>query len=163
MSLEKFDYGDDEDSSSSATTPLGELDELLGTSGGEHRGQPRRNSLLAELNMRVILQVAMAVVLLAVAGGLLAREAWARQARDTAFKQMTEANGRREYLHIIEGAEKFLTHLPGNGSKDARQANVVNLYSEALVHWVAQQPGKLDAPALARVERYKQLVKSNDQ
>ena len=150
-----------DDSAARATKPLNELDDLLGTSGGE-RHRPAHNSLLTELDMRVMLQMVVAVVLLAVAGGLLARDVWARQARDTAFRQMMDANGRREYLHVIEGAEKFLTHPPTSGGKDAREANVVSLYSEALVHWVAQQPGKLDADTLAHVARYKQLVKSKD-
>lgn len=161
MPLEDFDYGSDEDLSSTASTSNGELDTFFGVSGGEQRRAPKRQSVLAELNTRVILQVAVAVVLLAIGGGLLAREAWARRARDMSFKQMTEAREKREHLRIIEGAEKFLTHLPSNSS-DAREADVINLYSEALVHWVANQPGNLDAPALARVERFKKLVKDGE-
>jgi hypothetical protein len=165
MSTGPFDYGDDDDDSSArGNNSFNELDDILGTSGAEHRRPPPspRNSLLADLDMRVILQVVVAVVLLALAGGLVARDAWARRARDTAFNQMVDATGKREYLRVIEGAEKFLTHPPSNGGKDAREANVVSLYSEALVHWVAQQPGKLDDTALKRIGRYKQLVKSTD-
>ncbi|HEX8140680.1 MAG TPA: hypothetical protein VF544_24145 [Pyrinomonadaceae bacterium] len=164
MSLGTFDYGGDDDSSAREKSPLGELDDLLGMGGAadERRRANPRPSLLAELDMRVMIQVAAAVVLLLVAGGLLARDIWARHARDAAFRQMLEANSRGESLHVIESAEKFLTHRPLNGSRDAREADVVGLYSEALVHWVAEQPGKLDANALAHVARYKQLVKAGN-
>ncbi len=162
MSREPFDYGGDDDSPSRSTDPLSELDAMLGTSGAEPRQRPAHSSLLAELDMRVIIQVVVAVVLIAVVGGLLARDAWARHARDTAFRQMMDANDRRDYLRVIQGAEKFLTNPPRNDSSDARKANVVSLYSEALMHWVAQQPGKLDANAHAHIARYKQLVKITD-
>lgn len=164
MTPEEFDYGGDDDSKTPTrgTKTLNELDELLGASGTEEKRAPKRSPLLAELDLRVTLQVAVAVVLLSVAGVLLIRGAWARQTRDTSFRQMVDAAGRREYLSVIEAAEKFLTHMPLNGSRDAREEQVVSLYSEALVHWVAQQPGKLDAAATARVERYRQLVKSHE-
>jgi hypothetical protein len=162
MSLEEFDYGGDDNTSAPETKSLNELDDLLGTSGTEDRRPRKHKSLLAELNMRVMLQVAVAVVLLSVAGVMLVRDVWARQTRDTAFRRMIDANGRREYLRAIEAAEKFLTQMPLNGSRDVREENVVSLYSEALVHWVAQQSGKLDPSALARVARYQQLVKSHD-
>lgn len=162
MSQDPFDYGGHDDSPARAATSLDGLDELLGVSGVEPRPKPTHNSLLAELDMRITLQVVVAVILLAAAGGLLAREMWARQARDTAYSQMLEASGRREYLRVMEGAEKFLTHQPLNGSGDMRAANAVNLYSEALVHWVAQQPDTLDDAARARVARHKQLVNSKD-
>jgi hypothetical protein len=162
MSLETFDYGDDDDSLTPEVKSFNELDDLFGTSGAEQQRSTKHNSLLTELNIRVMLQLVVAVLLLAVAGVLLVRDVWARQARDTAFHQMVDATGRGEYLRVIEGAEKFLTRSPLNGSNDAREANVVSLYSEALMHWVAQQPGKLDTAALAYVRRYQQLVKSGD-
>lgn len=162
MPLNPFDYGDD-DSSARDSTPLNELDELLGAPSGDGARRPSPgNSLAAELDMRVAMQAVAAVVLLAVAGGLLARDAWSRRARAEAFRQMTEAGARREHLRVIVGAEKFLTHRPLNGSRDAREADAVGLYSEALVHWVAQQPGKLDDTARAHITRYNQLVKSGD-
>jgi hypothetical protein len=161
MSFDTFDYGGDDESAARATKPLSEFDDLLGTSGAERARAPAHNSLLANLDMRVMVQVVVAVVLLIVASGIFARDAWARQARDTAFRQMTDAQGRREYLRVIEGAEKFLTHQPLNGGNDPRAPNVVNLYSEALVHWVAQQPA-LDDGARAHIKRYEQLVKNMD-
>ncbi|HVG33779.1 MAG TPA: hypothetical protein VM911_11880 [Pyrinomonadaceae bacterium] len=162
MPFETIDYGGDDDSTSRESGPPNELDDIFGTPVTERRRPPARASLLAELDMRVMLQVLVAFVLLLVAGGLLARDVWVRKARDTAFRQMVDANSRREYLHVIEGAEKFLSHAPLNGSRDAREADVISLYSEALVHWVAQQPGKLDSNALAHVSRYKQLVKNSN-
>ena len=112
--------------------------------------------------MRVTVQVVVAVILLTVAGGLIIRDSWARRVRDTAYRQMLDANSRREYLRVIEGAENFLTHESLNGSSDTREGGVISLYSEALVHWVAQRPGKLDADAHTQIARYKKLVKSPD-
>jgi hypothetical protein len=165
MSLETFDYGGDDSSTEEVEAP-NELDNLFdpsATSDTKQRPPRGNNSLLAELNMRIVLQVVVAVVLLAVAGGLLARDVWARSARDTAFRQMIESNDRREYVRVIEAAESFLNNQPLNRNSDNRETTVVSLYGEALVHWVAQQPGQLNPDAHARIARYKKLVKSPDQ
>lgn len=163
MSSEEFDYGSDEDNTSAhEARSSNEIDDLLGTPGTTHRRLAKRGSPLAELDIRVTLQVVVAILLLSVAGVMAVRDVSARQTRDTAFRQMMEANSQRDYLHVIEAAEKFLTQMPLNGSRDVREENVVNLYSAAIVHWVAQQPGKLDTNVLARIARYRQLVKSQD-
>lgn len=158
MDSDIFDYGD-ESSRRDADSPA-ELGDLFGQSEPARR-QPSRPPG-SGLDMRVTVQVVIAVVLLIIAGALLARDAWSRRARDTAFHQIIEANNKREYLRVIEAAENFLSHQPLNGSRDAREGGIVSLYSEALVHWVAQQPGSLDAKAHAHIARYKQLVKSPD-
>lgn len=160
MSSDIFDYGDDDDSSSQAASIPNELGDIFSSPDSAFRKGPKR--LEPGWETRIMVQVAAAVVLLAVAGGLLARDAWARRARDTAFRQMIDANSRRDYRRVIEAAESFLTHKPLNRSGDIREASVVGIYSEALVHWVAQQPGKLDSNVLSHVTRYKQLVKSPD-
>ncbi len=103
--------------------------------------------------------LALAAVLLAAAAGLFAHDLLARRKRDAAFQQVLAANDRREYLRVIDGAEQFLTNRPLSGAADGREEGVVGLYSEALVHWVAQRPGQLDADALARVERFRRLTK----
>jgi hypothetical protein len=158
MEPEIFDYGDEEDSSRQNNNTASELGDIFGPPDTD---QPRTSVRTnAGLDMRVTVQVVVAVILLVVAGGLLARDAWSRRARDTAFHQVIEANSKRDYLRVIQAAESFLTHQSVNGGRDAREDGVVSLYSEALVHWVAQQPGQLDANAHARVARYKQLVKS---
>lgn len=156
MPLETFDYGNDHESPGN-DRPISELDDLFGTSAGEPRRRPARDPL-GNLDMRVAIQVVVAIILVVVAGALLARDAWARQARDNAFRQMNEANSRHEYARVVEAAERFLTSQPFNRTKDDREPNVVSLYSEALVHWVAQQPGPLDDKTRAHVTRYKQLV-----
>lgn len=156
MALEPFDYGTD--SAAVNIDPRNDLDELLGGTGAARPRQPSRESALTDLGMRVILQVAVAVILLAAAAGLFAYDIRARQKRDAAFQQVVSAHDRREYLRVIEGAEQFLTNPPLRGPRDGREESVVGLYSEALVHWVAQRPGSLDADALARVERFKRMV-----
>ena len=154
----EIDYGADDDSSTRDAAAPNEYADIFGQSDSE---RPRPSRLPdAGLDMRVTVQVVVAVILLVIAGGLLARDAWSRRARDTAFHQAIEANSKREYLRVIQAAESFLTHQSVNGGRDSREDGVVSLYSEALVHWVAQQPGQLDANAHARVARYKQLVKS---
>jgi hypothetical protein len=158
MALEPFDYGTD--SAASHTDPLNDLDEMLGGSGSARPRPPSRESAFADLGMRVILQVAVAVLLLAAAVGLFVYDTRARQKRDAAFQQVLSANDQREYLRVIEGAEQFLSNSSLNGADDGREESIVGLYKEALVHWVAQRPGGLDADALARVERFKRLAKS---
>jgi hypothetical protein len=160
MNSDPFDYGGDDDSPTKDATPSNQLDEIFGSSDSEH---PRPNHQPnGGLGMRVTVQVVVAVILLTLAGGLLARDVWARRTRDTAFRHMIDANNKREYLRVMEAAEKFLTYKSLNGSGDTREGGVANLYGEALVHWVAQQPGKLDANAHAHVARYKKLVKNPD-
>jgi hypothetical protein len=160
MNSDIFDYGDDDPSSSQTASVPNELGDIFSATAPA----PRKGTKKFESGWetRIFVQVAVAVALLAVAGGLLARDAWARHARDTAFLQMTDANSRREYPRVIEAAETFLTHKPLNRGGDAREASVVGIYSEALVHWAAQQPGKLDANVLTHIARYKQLVKSTE-
>jgi hypothetical protein len=160
MTSDIFDYGGDDASSSQSASMPKELGDIF--SPADPAPRKGRNRIDLGWDTRILVQVAVAVVLLAVAGGLLARNAWARHARDTAFRQMIEANSRRDYRRVIEAAESFLTHKPLNRSGDIREASVVGIYSEALVHWVAQQSGKLDANVLGHVTRYKQLVKSPD-
>ncbi len=120
-------------------------------------GEPFGYWLFSRQNLRIKAQAAIAVLLLLLAGGLIVRNAYARRVRDTAFDQVVAANARHEHLRVIEGAEQFLAH-PALGGKDGREARVLSLYNEALVRWVAQQPGKLSEDALAHVSRYRQLV-----
>lgn len=159
MSSDSFDYWGDAPARDAAP-PLNDLDDLLGGGGAEPPRPAARESSFTDLGMRVILQVAVAAVLLTVAAGMFTHDILARRKRDAAFQQVLTANDRREYLRVIDGAEQFLTSRPLNAAADGREESVVGLYSEALVHWVAQRPGKLDPDALARVERFKRLTNS---
>jgi hypothetical protein len=159
MNSEDFDYGSLDSSSPKDKTP-NEHSDIFESFDTEP--QQRSSRTIDGLNIRVMIQVVCAVILLAVAGTILGREAWMRRTRDAAVRQIDEANSRRDYLSVIKAAEDFLTHPSTNGSRDEREATVKKLYGQALVHWVAQYPTKLDANAHECIARYKRLVKSPD-
>jgi hypothetical protein len=156
MNLDDFDYG----ALGSPAPQTGTARELSETEVLTDERPKRSSSFLEHLDTRVAVQVVVAVILVAAGVGLFVRETWARQIRDAAVRQIETANDRSDYLSVIKASENFLSHPPINGARDAREGTVVNRYSEALVHWVAQQPAKLDAKANERIARYKQLVKS---
>jgi len=157
MNLDDFDYG----ALGSPTPETGTAGELSARDLTDDTPK-RSSSFIEHVDMRVAVQAVVAIILVAVAGGLFARETWARHIRDAAIRQIETASDRSDYLSVIKASENFLSHPPINGSRDAREATVINLYSEALVHWVAQQPAKLDEKGNERIARYKQLVKSPD-
>ena len=85
MNSEDFDYGSLDSSSQKDETP-NELSDIFGSFDGEP--QQRSSRTLDGLNVRVMVQVVVAVILLAVAGTILGREAWMRRTRDAAVRQI---------------------------------------------------------------------------
>jgi hypothetical protein len=104
---------------------------------------------------RVKIQCAVAIVLLALAFGLMWREMSHRKSRDTAYSQLQEAREARDYRRIVEGAEAFLSH-PVLG-RDGREVEVKALYSEALVRWFVGQVPPQDQKD-AHLRRYSSLM-----
>lgn len=158
MNSNDFDYG-----ALGSSTPEPRMAKELSEVQVLTSDTPKRSSsFLEHLDTRIAVQVVLAVILVAIGGGLFARETWARSVRDAAVHQIETATDRSDYLSVIKASENFLSHPPINGARDNREATVINLYSKALVHWVAQQPAKLEANANERIARYKQLVKNLD-
>jgi hypothetical protein len=149
-----FDYG-----ALSSSTPETVVPKEL-SEGADHETRERSRTITDGIDTRLAILVVVAIILVAIGGGLFARDAWARHIRDVAVRQIEKAKDSADYLAVIKASEDFLSHPPINGSKDDREATVIDRYSEALVHWIAQRPAKLDAPANDRIARYKQLVKS---
>lgn len=154
MNSDDFDYGA-LDSSTRETVVPRELSE-----NADYETRQRSGSVTDGIDTRLAILVVVSIILIAIGGGLFARDAWAHHIRDVAIRQIEKARESADYLAVIKASEDFLSHPPINGSKDDREATVIDRYSEALVHWIAQRPAKLDAPANDRIARYKQLVKS---
>jgi hypothetical protein len=144
-----------------ASAPAGEV-AVLPVPGARmsKRGEPFGYWLFSRENFGVKARAALAVLLLLFAGGLWAREAWARSTRDAAYRHIVEAADKRQYAEVLDGAESFLSHLP-LASSDARKPRVLAYYEEALARFVIQQEGGgLSPSAAARVDHYRQLVAS---
>lgn len=127
------------------------------TAAAARDGEPFRYWLFTPRDLRVKLQAAAAILLLVSAGVLGAREFLASRSRDAAFQRMITAVDRREYADVLDGAETFLESAPLRGA-DGREGQVRQLYSEAVVRWVAELPGELKSEDLSRLENYKRLM-----
>ncbi|HEU4710818.1 MAG TPA: hypothetical protein VFS76_04595 [Pyrinomonadaceae bacterium] len=118
---------------------------------------PFRTWLLSKRERRLKLQVAAAVVIFLVAGVVFLVDLRARSVRTASYQSILQGETNGNYLQVIDGAEAFLSH-PLVMLADDRDAEVVKRYSEALVMWVARQPGEGTPEITTRVERYQQLV-----
>ncbi|MBD0336837.1 MAG: hypothetical protein ICV62_15210 [Cyanobacteria bacterium Co-bin13] len=118
--------------------------------------QPSREPLLPWLFSRqnpvLKTQMALAIAALLVAGGLGLYELSVRQTRARAYAQLMTAAQADQPLAVMDSAETFLSRSPLSG-KDAREAQVKQLYAQAFVSWFLQQPG---APEAATLQRYQQ-------
>jgi len=120
-------------------------------------GEPLAYWALSGQDRRVKVQAIAAVALVLLGTGLIGRETFARQSRDAAYAQLEAASRDQQYLKVIDSAEQFLTHLPLSGT-DARREEVITVYGEALVRWVAAQLGQISADGLVHADRYRQLT-----
>lgn len=120
-------------------------------------GEPMDYWLMSRRDLRLKLQGVAAIVLLLVVGGLIFKDLRARSIRTATYHNILQAANDRQYLQVIQGAENFLSH-PLVATDDARDAEVIKLYNEALVLWVARQPGSLNTEAENHVKRYRELV-----
>lgn len=107
-------------------------------------------------------QVIVATVLLVTAGGLTIHDTSVRSARDAAYQQILEAEQQQDYLKVVKEAEVFFANTPLSG-KDGRNQQVMQLYSKALVRWVAQQEDQLNDNAQEHLKRYQAVMNSLNQ
>lgn len=109
--------------------------------------------LFSRQDRRIKLQATFASVLLLMTTGLILREQRVNAVRDGAYRKILVAKMQQDDLGIVENAELFFSDAPLG--KDGRNQQVINLYSESLVRWVAQQQEQLDANAQKHLERYR--------
>jgi hypothetical protein len=113
--------------------------------------------LFSRQDIRLKAQATIASLLVLTTGGLLIRESIVRTTRNTTYQQILSAHQQQEYLAVLEGAEAFLSHAPLSG-KDDRSQQVKQLYSEALVRWLAQQSNQPQSDVQQRIDRYRVLT-----
>jgi hypothetical protein len=118
--------------------------------------------LFSRQDLRIKAQAAAASVLMLTAGWLTLHDASVRSARDAAYQQILAAEQQQDYLSVVKGAEAFFAHTPLSG-KDGRNQQVMQLYSKALVRWVAQQEDQLDDKAQEHLDRYRAVMNSLNQ
>ena len=113
--------------------------------------------LFSSQDKRIKLQAAVASVLVLVAGGLGIQDSLRNSARESAYQQIMAAEQIQDDLGMVEGAEMFLANSPLSG-QDGRNEQVMELYTESLVRWFAQQENSPDASAQKHLERYRQVM-----
>ena len=118
--------------------------------------------LFSRQDIRLKLQALVASVLVLTAGALTIQDLSVRSARNVAYQQILNAQEQQDLLSVVKGAEKFFHKTPISG-KDGRDTQVMELYSEALVRWVAQQGDQLDANSKAYIDRYQAVRNSSKQ
>ncbi|HEU4766347.1 MAG TPA: hypothetical protein VFS77_03205, partial [Pyrinomonadaceae bacterium] len=121
------------------------------------RAVPFQYWLLSGKGRRLKFQVAAAVILFVVVSSVFVIDMRARSVRTNSYQSILQGETNGNYLQVIDAAEAFLSH-PLVMTADDRDAEVVKRYSEALVMWVARQPGEGSSEITTRVERYQQLV-----
>ncbi|NEO44390.1 MAG: hypothetical protein F6K55_09740 [Moorea sp. SIO4A3] len=143
--------------------PLSELPQLTPVSVKPKQGaEPFLPWLFSHQDIRIKVQAAVASVLVLTAGGLTIQDKLIRSTRDTAYRQILEAEQQQDHLSVIKGAEKFFANSPISG-KDQRDRQVMQLYSEALVRWVAQQEDPLDHKDQKHLDRYRAAISKSNQ
>lgn len=113
--------------------------------------------LFSPQDIRIKFQAVVASVLVVIAGGLTIHDTSVRSARDAAYQQILEAEQQQDYLKVVKGAEAFFANTPLSG-KDGRNQQVMQLYSKALVRWVAQQEDQLNDKAQEHLKRYQAVM-----
>jgi hypothetical protein len=126
--------------------------------------QPSREPFLAWIcsrqNLGLKAQTAIATIALLIVGNLSLYELSVRTERKTAYNQILTLDPQQDSTEIIAAAEQFLSHRPLSG-KDAREARVKELYTQAFVNWFLQQPDALnEATTQAQFERYQNLTQT---
>ena len=102
--------------------------------------------------------MAIAGILLILAGNLTYQDQKIRSTRNLAYQQVLNAQRERDYLSLIQNAELFLKRRPLS-RKDEREQQVIDLYHEAFVRWFAQQEEQLSEEDNTRIQEYKTIIK----
>lgn len=112
-------------------------------------------------DQRIKLQAIAASLAVLVAGGVIVREQSVNAARDTAYQQILSAYRKQNDQQVIQQAEQFFDNAPLNG-KDTRNQQVIDLYSESIVRWTAQQE-KPDQTLQQHLDRYRTITTQGDE
>lgn len=120
-------------------------------------GEPLDLWLFSRRDSGLKLLVAVAALLLGLAGALTAREALSGAARDAAYARLMDAAARADYGAMVDAAPGFLRAPPLAGS-DARAAQVRDLYTEAFVRWFTTLDEAEVAAAQPRVDQFRALM-----
>jgi len=115
--------------------------------------------LFSRQNIRLKLQAIIASILLLTAGMLTIQDLSIRSARNVAYQQIQEAELQQDILGVIQGSEKFLGKTPLSG-EDERDQQVREIYSSALVRWLARQNNPLDEDTQVHIDRYQRISKN---
>ncbi|MDJ0569112.1 MAG: hypothetical protein QNJ53_08680 [Pleurocapsa sp. MO_192.B19] len=115
--------------------------------------------LFSPQDKRIKLQAIVAIALVLGAGGLRIQDRLRSSARETAYQEILAAEQIQDDLGLVQNAEVFFANSPLSG-KDGRNDQVMELYTESLVRWYAQQEISPDASARKHLERYHQVMET---
>jgi hypothetical protein len=130
---------------------------LIAQSRSRHRDmEPVAYWLFSRQDLRVKLQLAVAVALLITASVFLVRDTYSRAIRNVAYRQVIQAAAIDHDDGVIKAAENFLTAKVL--APDKRQEEVFRLYDQSFARWFVSRAHDIDAGAEGRIERYRTLV-----
>jgi hypothetical protein len=113
--------------------------------------------LFNTLDWGINLRATVASVLVLIAGGIVTQDRLKSSARDAAYQQILASEQIQDDLRVVEASEVFFTNQPFSG-KDRRNQQVMQLYTESLVRWFAQQSASPDSSAHMHLKRYRQIT-----
>lgn len=109
---------------------------------------------------RIKLQIITASILVVIAGFIVVREQWTRNARNTAYQVVLVNQRLQNHKGVIEATEKFFDNQTWMG-KDRRSPKVIEVYKQSMMRWLVQQPeGDLNESAKKHLKRYQQLIQN---
>jgi hypothetical protein len=110
------------------------------------------------LDWRINLRATVASVLVLIAGGIVTQDQLKSSARDAAYQQILASEQIQDDLGVVKASEVFFTNQPFSG-KDRRNQQIMQLYTESLVRWFAQQQSASpDSSAQMYLTRYRQVT-----
>ena len=110
------------------------------------------------LDWRINLRATVASVLVLIAGGIVTQDRLKSSARDAAYQQILASEQIQDDLGVVKASEVFFTNQPFSG-KDRRNQQIMQLYTESLVRWFAQQQSaSSDSSAQMYLTRYRQVT-----
>lgn len=122
-------------------------------------GEPFLAWVFSRQNLGLKVQAAITAVALLAVGSLGLYEMSVRSTRQTAYEQIVNADLQQNPGEVIAAAEKFLSRR-SLSYKDAREAQVKELYTQAFISWFLQQSEVSDEETIqAQFDRYQTLTK----
>ena len=113
--------------------------------------------LFNTLDWGINLRATVASVLVLIAGGIVTQDRLKSSARDAAYQQILASEQIQDDLGVVKASEVFFTNQPLSG-KDRRNQQIMQLYTESLVRWFAQQSASQDSSAQMYLKRYRQVT-----